>query len=454
MSYLKIAVCLVFIVVLSILLLSPVNAQIPGVTIPSATEQHVIYFDDFEHGVKNWSLDTGWYLLNEGNNTYLKGNHYNNAKAWFLGGGWDNYTVKAKFRLIEGSFCFVYRMQDRGDCYWIIIDRNKVILEREISYPTHNNGIYRWELGNSTLALDDSWHDFKVTGYGNVINITIDDQQKIFYVDNDRPNLDGYFTIDMRDSPDVSIDDVEILGWPDTRSAYTVPYWLYLIDVSWLYMLDPNPPGMGLIVIPAILISFVIVIGTIIYLLKRYAFRRNTEQTTARPPNKPGPNGNVQKEQSYKYSKTIMPDAGDKPEEVSKKITRHDVFISYSHEDKQVADAVCNHLESHDIRCWISPRDVRPGANFQEAIIDAIASSRIMVLIFTAHSNNSQHVIRELTNAISKNVIIIPFKVEDVPLSKSMEYLISVPHWLDAMTPPLEKHIEELARTVQSILKE
>jgi hypothetical protein len=138
----------------------------------------------------------------------------------------------------------------------------------------------------------------------------------------------------------------------------------------------------------------------------------------------------------------------------SDNVAYKNVFISYSHEDKPIADAVCNKLESQGIRCWVAPRDVRPGANFQEAIIDAIASSRIMVLIFTSHSNRSQHVIRELTSAVSKNVIIIPFKVEDVPLSKSMEYLISVPHWLDAMTPPLENHIEELTKTVQSILKE
>ncbi|NQT71340.1 MAG: toll/interleukin-1 receptor domain-containing protein [Chloroflexi bacterium] len=35
----------------------------------------------------------------------------------------------------------------------------------------------------------------------------------------------------------------------------------------------------------------------------------------------------------------------------------HDVFISYSTNDKTVADAVCATLESQKIRCWIAPRD-------------------------------------------------------------------------------------------------
>jgi protein involved in ribonucleotide reduction len=75
-----------------------------------------------------------------------------------------------------------------------------------------------------------------------------------------------------------------------------------------------------------------------------------------------------------------------------------------------------------------------------------------MVLVYSSFTNNSPHIIRELTKAVSKNVIIIPFRIEDAPLSKSMEYLISIPHWLDAMTPPLEVHINKLAQDIQNIL--
>lgn len=132
----------------------------------------------------------------------------------------------------------------------------------------------------------------------------------------------------------------------------------------------------------------------------------------------------------------------------------HDVFISYSHLDKPIADAIVSTLEGKQIRCWIAPRDVLPGSNYQEAIIDAINTTRIMVLVFSSHSNTSPHVIRELTKALSQGVIIIPFRIEDVPLSKSMEYIISLPHWLDAVTPPVEKHIEELTNYVGVLLKQ
>ena len=134
--------------------------------------------------------------------------------------------------------------------------------------------------------------------------------------------------------------------------------------------------------------------------------------------------------------------------------SHHDVFISFAQVDKPVADAACAKLESRNIRCWIAPRDVSPGKNFPEAIVEGISGSRIMVLIFSSHSNKSQHVIRELTTALKKELIIIPFRIEDVEPTKSMEYLIGIPHWLDAINPPLERHLEVLVSTIQKFLSD
>ena len=60
-----------------------------------------------------------------------------------------------------------------------------------------------------------------------------------------------------------------------------------------------------------------------------------------------------------------------------------DAFISSSSRDKTAADATCAVLESAGVRCWIAPRDVRPGVEYGAAIIDAIERCRVMVLIFS-----------------------------------------------------------------------
>lgn len=130
----------------------------------------------------------------------------------------------------------------------------------------------------------------------------------------------------------------------------------------------------------------------------------------------------------------------------------HDVFISYSSKDKSIADAITATLESRKVRCWVAPRDVQPGTNFAESITAAINVSKIMVLIFSSNANHSQHVLRELTLAVNKGIVIIPFRIEEVQPSQNLEYFISAVHWLDALTPPIERHLEELAETIQLLL--
>ena len=125
----------------------------------------------------------------------------------------------------------------------------------------------------------------------------------------------------------------------------------------------------------------------------------------------------------------------------------HDVFISYAAQDKPTADAVCAILEAQRIRCWIAPRDVMPGVSYAEALIDAISESSLMVLVFSSNSNSSPQVMREVERAASKGIPILPFRIEDVAPSKSMEFFLSTPHWLDALTPPLQKHLGHLAET-------
>ncbi len=126
----------------------------------------------------------------------------------------------------------------------------------------------------------------------------------------------------------------------------------------------------------------------------------------------------------------------------------HDVFISYSSKDKPVADAVCAGLEGRGILCWTAPRDILPGMDWGAAIIDAITGAKVMVLIFSGNANASPQIKREVERAVAKGVKILPFRIEDVPMSKSLEYFISTPHWLDALTRPLDGHIARLADTV------
>jgi len=130
----------------------------------------------------------------------------------------------------------------------------------------------------------------------------------------------------------------------------------------------------------------------------------------------------------------------------------HDVFICYSSLDKPVAEAVCAALESRQMQCWIAPRDVLPGTEWAESIVDALDGCRVLVLVLSSSSNSSPQVIREVGRAASRDIPIIPLRIDDAPPAKAMEFFVSSHHWLDAQTPPLEKHLQRLTNTIQQLL--
>lgn len=120
------------------------------------------------------------------------------------------------------------------------------------------------------------------------------------------------------------------------------------------------------------------------------------------------------------------------------------VFISYSQPDRDCAFELVERLEGAGIDCWIAPRDIAPSADWAAEIMDAISSARAMILVFSQSSNQSPQVRREVERAVHKQLCILPFRIEDVLPSKSLEFFLSTQHWMDAFPPPREPHYARL----------
>ncbi len=127
------------------------------------------------------------------------------------------------------------------------------------------------------------------------------------------------------------------------------------------------------------------------------------------------------------------------------------IFISYPKENKEVADSLCEVLEQNGLRCWIAPRDIPPAQSYSKAIIHAIKDSRLLILVFSSHANQSDHVLREVERAANRKIPILPFRIEDTPLSEDLEYFLSTPQWLNAYDPPLQSHFAPLLEAVRQL---
>ena len=128
----------------------------------------------------------------------------------------------------------------------------------------------------------------------------------------------------------------------------------------------------------------------------------------------------------------------------------NEVFISYSQPDRDCASELVAQLEAGGVGCWIAPRDIAPAADWAAAIIEAISTARIMVLVFSASSNASPQVRREVERAVHKQLRILPFRIENVQPSQSLEYFLSAAHWLDAFPPPRAPHYARLCEYLRA----
>lgn len=112
---------------------------------------------------------------------------------------------------------------------------------------------------------------------------------------------------------------------------------------------------------------------------------------------------------------------------------KYNVFLSHSSKNADIASELCEFLESNGKKCFIAPRDIRFGMEYAEEIVNGIDESEAMILILSKDSNESPHVLREIERAVSKGIPIIVYRIEEVQLSKSLEYFLMTNQWMDAM---------------------
>jgi hypothetical protein len=74
------------------------------------------------------------------------------------------------------------------------------------------------------------------------------------------------------------------------------------------------------------------------------------------------------------------------------------------------------------------------------------------VLVFSASSNSSDDVSREIILAATSKLVIIPFKIEDIEPEPGKRYYLARTHWLEAMNPPTREQIRTLVETVRSVV--
>jgi hypothetical protein len=127
------------------------------------------------------------------------------------------------------------------------------------------------------------------------------------------------------------------------------------------------------------------------------------------------------------------------------------IFVSYASIDRDVAETICDALRARGHVCWIACRNIGPGENFQESIVRAIRSARVMLLIFTSNANNSDEIKKELVLAGRHRVTVLPVRVEDVAPNDAFAYEFATRQWID-LFKDWEREIDRLSKQIDAII--
>jgi hypothetical protein len=128
------------------------------------------------------------------------------------------------------------------------------------------------------------------------------------------------------------------------------------------------------------------------------------------------------------------------------------IFICFSSKDEAIASEVVEFLESKTLRCWISSRDVPPGQNYQETIVQAIESARGIVFLFSEASSKSREIKKELSIGGSINLPVFPLRLAPILPSGALRYELAIRQWIDIF--PHRKHaLSKLAETIKTTIE-
>lgn len=129
------------------------------------------------------------------------------------------------------------------------------------------------------------------------------------------------------------------------------------------------------------------------------------------------------------------------------------IFISHSSKNAGAAAEICRLLEAGGTKCFIAPRDIRTGKEYAEEIINGLDASAAVILLMSKEANHSPHVLREVERAVSKSIPILVYKLEEVALSKSMEYFLMTHQWVASQDADSRERILAFAADLQQTVE-
>lgn len=177
--------------------LAPVCAQGPG--------EVILYQEDFENGqAQGWDLESGWQVVQDGDNGVLAGEGHHWARPDVTFG--SDFRLQSRIKLLRGDIHLVYRLNNTGR-YFIGFHQGGSYLSKQYWPDTFVDGL----AGSDTPHSLAAWHQVEIAGQGASLRFLVDGAVEWEYTDAD-PLLNGSFAFETLDGSVAYVDDILVYG--------------------------------------------------------------------------------------------------------------------------------------------------------------------------------------------------------------------------------------------------
>ncbi|WP_299323149.1 TIR domain-containing protein [Parasphingopyxis sp.] len=132
-------------------------------------------------------------------------------------------------------------------------------------------------------------------------------------------------------------------------------------------------------------------------------------------------------------------------------VRRPIAFISHHSSQVETARQLKQVLANNGVDGWMAPDDIDPGRPFDQAIIEQVRTSDLIILLFCSRSDQSRHVKRELMMAENGDKLIFPVRLENID-ADGLAYWLNDYQWIDwfdRRDDTIQRMIDTIKRLVQ-----
>ncbi|MCC6712999.1 MAG: TIR domain-containing protein [Candidatus Dadabacteria bacterium] len=130
---------------------------------------------------------------------------------------------------------------------------------------------------------------------------------------------------------------------------------------------------------------------------------------------------------------------------------QHDVFISFSDSDSEIAEALAEALKIEGLSATLGPAGVRGKAG-ERAVDEEIDASGALLLVFSWNARGSRRLLREVERAVDEGTPVVSFHADKTPFDPELEYYIAPSHRISAQGASAVHAAERLVETVKRLV--